>query len=104
MAEEITMNELMEFLQENMVTRVDLNNAIDGLRTELKTEMEEMRSEMRAGFREMKAELEDIKKGLERLETKVQDDSNALTFELEKLKKRVFVLEEVLKVKNTKTA
>jgi len=49
MEKEITINELFEFLQENMVTKDDLSD---------------LRSEMRSEFGLIRAELEDIKEQL----------------------------------------
>ncbi|MBI5222619.1 MAG: hypothetical protein HY980_03955 [Candidatus Magasanikbacteria bacterium] len=49
-------------------------------------------------------ELEDIKLSLKKLEKKTQEDDDAMIFEIEKLKKRVMVLEECLKVRQTQAA
>lgn len=101
---EVTMNELMEFLQENVATKGDL----EGLRTELRTEMQtgffQLRTEMEQGFSHVNTrfdsidrELEGIKDRLTRLEQKVHEEGNMYAREVVGLDRRVDLLETRVK-------
>ncbi|MEK7211124.1 MAG: hypothetical protein AAB731_00655 [Patescibacteria group bacterium] len=116
-----SLQELTEFLRENMVTKEDLKeelkqfatkddlkNGLNGLRQELKSDIagvrqelksdiDDLRSEMRTEFSLVKSELEDIKDKLDRVKKMLQEDVIAAMEDIEKLKKRVLILEKQLK-------
>lgn len=56
-----TMTDLFSYLQENMATKDDLKNGLDGLRTELTGKIEDLRTEMHARFEILERELVDIR-------------------------------------------
>ncbi len=94
MEKETTINELMEFLAENMVTKQEFSETIKSVRSEMATGFEELRTEMTAGFRMIREELDDIKNRLEKLEKRTLEDADASARDVLELRQRVDMLEK----------
>lgn len=80
MEKEIITNELMEFLQENMVIKNDLKNMVtkdDIKNMATKDDIEALEIKMDAGFRMIREELDDIKERLTKLEKRTLEDADA---------------------------
>lgn len=91
MEKEITTNELMEFLQENMVTKNDMNYAINNA-------VEKLQTEMTAGFRMVREELDEIKARLTKLEKRTLEDADAAAKDVLELRHRVDSLEKQVRL------
>ncbi len=90
MEKEITTNEIMDFLVENMATKGDikeLHEKIEGVE-------ESLRTEMSAGFRMVREELDDHKERLTRLEKRTIEDANAMGKDIIEIRQRVGALEK----------
>ena len=94
MEKETTINELIEFLAENMVTKQEFSETIKSVRSEMATGFEELRTEMTAGFRMIREELDDIKNRLEKLEKRTLEDADASARDVLELRQRVDMLEK----------
>ena len=115
--QEVTLNELMEFLKENMVMNHDFENFKDEM-YQFKDEMYQFKDEMYRfkdemygfrdemyGFREevyarfdrLESEIKDIKASLKALEQKTKEDDDVLLNEIIKLKQRVSIVEQKFK-------
>jgi len=93
MEKEITMNELMEFLQENMATKADIKD--------LRDEIDDLRVEMTAGFRMVREELDEIKARLTKLEKRTIEDADAAAKDVLELRRRVEALEKQVRTLQT---
>ena len=111
--EDITINELMDFLVENMVTKEEFNgldnkvNSLTGVVNSLKSDVEIIKqdiSHINVRLDNIDKEIADIKASLARLEKTTFEDSSASTKEIEKLKARVEYLEKIMNVKKLQTA
>ncbi len=109
---DVTIDELMDFLQENMVTKEDAKNFatkddLKGFATkddlknfatkddllDLRREMQEGFDSIRAEIREVKDELESVKLKLEELEKRGAEDTDATASELLSLRSLVVKLQ-----------
>ncbi len=87
------MNELMEFLQENMATKADIKD--------LRDEIDDLRVEMTAGFRMVREELDEIKARLTKLEKRTIEDADAAAKDVLELRRRVEALEKQVRTLQT---
>jgi predicted nuclease with TOPRIM domain len=101
--EDVTINELMEFLQENMTTKEDLS-VLDKRMDGMEKRMDGMDKRMENGFAEIlgrldriEADLDEVKSRLARLEQKVQEEGTMYAGEVVDLRKRVSILEQQVK-------
>lgn len=95
MEKEITTNELMEFLQEHMVTKGDIKNMAT------KADIESLETKMDAGFRMISEELEEIKARLTKLEKRTLEDADAAAKDVLELRQRVEALEKQVRTLQT---
>ena len=95
MEKEITTNELMEFLQENMATKADLKNLAtkDGVRV-LEKRIDALDSKLTVELRSIQNDLDEIKIRLTKLEKRTLEDVNAVVKDTIKLQRRVDMLEK----------
>lgn len=107
MEKEITTNEIMDFLRENMATKVDLEQLRSEMvtKTDLerfatKTDLEDLRTEMTAGFRMIREELSETNSTLHKLAKRTLEDTDALAADVLRLDRRVEVLEHKEKIKS----
>lgn len=118
MQKEITTNEIMDFLVENMATKADIAQLrsetkadIAQLRSEMATkddirnmatkdDIEDLRTEMTAGFRVVRQELDETKQELTKLVQRTLEDTDALAANVIDLQQRVGVLEQKEKIKS----
>ena len=80
-----TLDELVEFLQENMATKDDIKN--------LDQKIDHVYSSLSSQIHSVEIELEDIKKRLDRLEKRTIEDADAAAKDILELRKRVEILE-----------
>lgn len=95
MKKETTLNEVMEFLQENMVTKQEFNETMKGFTT--KQDFDEFRTEITGELRMIRNELEEIKKRLNILEKRTIEDADAAAKDVVELRRRVENLEKQIK-------
>ncbi len=96
-----TMTGLFSYMEENLATkndvkelRVEMKGEMSDLRTEFKEEIRDLRTEMHAGFQMLERELGDIRKSLEALEKRTQEDSDAHATDIMKLTRRLETIEK----------
>ncbi len=102
MEKEITTNELMEFLQENMATKADLKNMAtkaDIKNMATKDEIESLESKMDANFRMVMKDIDEVKEGLGRLEKMTSEDTSAMMKDIVELDNRLEIVEKKEKFK-----
>ena len=95
MKKETSINELMEFLQENMVTKHEFNETIAKMVS--KEDFNEFRTEIRGELRLIHNELEEIKKRLDILEKRTIEDADVAVKDVLELRRRVEYLEKQVK-------
>jgi DNA helicase IV len=101
---ETTINELMEFLQENMFTKADgeiLEQKVNRLEQKvdrLEQKVESNHLELSGQIRMIENELADIKQRLIRLEKRTIEDADASAGDYLKLQKRLETAEEEIKI------
>lgn len=125
MPKETTVNQLMEFLAENMATKADvrffsdkvdnLENKFDNLENKfnnlenkfdilenkfdnLENKVDGLELKVDAGFRMVSEELGGVNQRLEKLERRTLEDSTAATIDILNLQQRVGVLERKEKI------
>lgn len=89
---EVTTDEIMEFLQEHVVTKEDLRETekrLDGRMDRLENRMDHLEAELAL----IHQDLSDIKARLDRLEKRTKEDADASAREVTELRKRVEHLE-----------
>ncbi|MDP3985173.1 MAG: hypothetical protein Q8P82_00255 [bacterium] len=91
---EVTTNELLEFLQENMLTKEDAKQFAT------KDDLKNLEDRLAIRFSVIEQEIADIKTKLTDIENRLKEDTDALVLEVEKLKERVAVLELQLKTQH----
>ena len=92
------MNELVEFLRDNMATKNDIKELQENMATksdikDVQDEIEDMRTEMTAGFRMIQEELNGIKARLTKLEKRTIEDADAAAKDILELRRRLDMLE-----------
>lgn len=101
MATKDELNTLMEFLQEHMVAKEDLEVRLSNMQAGINKRFEDMEKHSEGQFNRVHAELaliqqdlDDIKKRLADLEKRTQEDGDVSAREVVALRKRVEVLEQ----------
>ena len=100
MEKETSIDEVMEFLQDNMVTKQELGEFRSEIRQEIdefQQEFNEFRTETRDEFRLIHSELEAIKKRLDILEKRTIEDADVAVRDVLELRRRVEYLEKQVK-------
>jgi hypothetical protein len=95
--EETTINELMEFLQENMFTKADgeaLEQKLDQKIDRLEQKVDQNHLELLGYIRMIEADLKDIKERLIRLENRTIEDSDAAAGDILELRRRLDIAEQ----------
>ena len=95
---ETTVTALLEYLQENMLTKEESKNF--ATKDDLKNELGELEDRIAIRFDALQGELTAIKARLDKIERNLNEDTNVLVVELEKLKKRIAVLERELQIRS----
>lgn len=92
----VTTDEILEFLKENMVMKEDfdgLKGEFGEFRKEIKGEIKEIRLILY----EIQKELEEIRYRLDNLEKRTREDADALAKDVIELHRRLGIAEEVIK-------
>ena len=106
MEKETTLNEVMEFLKDNMVTKEDTNNFTtkddlvvleNRLTTRIDAKIDALDNKMTMELRSIQTELDDIKLSLARLEQRTREDSDSGMSSILDLRRRVQELEQQVK-------
>lgn len=103
MEKETTTNKIMEFLQENMVTKADLRNELKNFATKddllalekrLDRKIDALDNTFTIELRSISNELDGIKVELVKLERKIREDEHVAVKDVLKLQRRVDMLEK----------
>jgi 5-bromo-4-chloroindolyl phosphate hydrolysis protein len=99
-----TLNELVEFLQENMTTKADIRaletrlyKKIDSVEIKLERKIEGLDSKFTVELRYITNELEEIKIELAKLDRRVKEDIGTVVKDNLKLHRRVDMLEKKIR-------
>lgn len=97
---EVTTNEILDFLKENMVVKEEFEERMTGVEGRISgvenrlTGVENRLDSLEQSFARFEVELKDVKEALRRLEKMVKEDTDALAGEVDNLRARVAVLEK----------
>lgn len=90
MENETTINEVMEFLQENMVTKIELKKELDQIRGEMATKDDIKNMATKDDIAELR---EEMHSEFDKLEKRTKQDVDALAHDYIGLEGRVAILE-----------
>ena len=97
---ETTINEVMEFLQDNMAMKQDVANLEHKMNdrfVRLEQKIEDVHLSLSGQIRMIEIELKDIKESLANLEKRTFEDTGAIAGDFVKLQNRVKVLENQIR-------
>lgn len=97
MKEDVTNNEILEFLQEHMVIHQELQEGLQGVKTELRSEIQGVKTELRSEIQRTKLDF------IDKLDEKLGDLKGDLVVLMRKEDRKLTALVDVLRKKEVLT-